>query len=420
MRDNKDTKIAKWDLASQRINLTIAKSLAAYLTHSCSLTELSLCSNELGDEGSKLIGVVLANNNSLTSLSLHGNNIGPDSGASIAEALKVNGLMAEVSLDGFALPVKALKGTDRVERLDLSHQGLGVASALVIASLIGVNNSLTECNLRGNDLRTEGWCAIFDALRDNRDNKIDKWDLDRESISSTIAKSMTAYVAVSDSLTSLNVCMEGITGNCARQLAATVISKHTLEIFCHISLKKLRANTLSSLDLSNKGISVTGALVLAEFLRTISGSLTSLNISSNGLGSEGSAAIAMALKVNRSLTSLVLYNNNIGAKGASALAEALIVNGSLTVLDLTGNLIGDTGSVAIAEALQVNSSLTSLNLKYNGIGSEGGVAGMAIVETLTLNGSLSSLNFGYNSLGADSKSQLRHAVQGRPCFDLTL
>ena len=46
-------------------------------------------------------------------------------------------------MDGFALPVKKLKGTDPVETLDLSGIELGVASAVVIASLICVNGGLT-------------------------------------------------------------------------------------------------------------------------------------------------------------------------------------------------------------------------------------------------------------------------------------
>ena len=49
-----------------------------------------------------------------------------------------------MNLDGFALPVKKLKGTDPVEMLDLSGKKLGVASAVVIASLISVNGALKQ------------------------------------------------------------------------------------------------------------------------------------------------------------------------------------------------------------------------------------------------------------------------------------
>jgi len=60
-----------------------------------------------------------------------------------------------VNLDGFALPVKKLKGTDPVEMLDLSGKNLGVASAVVIASLISINGALTVANLLHNQLDAE-------------------------------------------------------------------------------------------------------------------------------------------------------------------------------------------------------------------------------------------------------------------------
>ena len=43
------------------------------------------------------------------------------------------------SLDGHPLEIKQLKGTEPVETIDLSNKRLGVASAVVIASLIGSN-----------------------------------------------------------------------------------------------------------------------------------------------------------------------------------------------------------------------------------------------------------------------------------------
>ena len=53
-------------------------------------------------------------------------------------------LRLQVNLDGYALPIKKLKGTEPVESLDLSGKKLGVASTIVIASLISVNGSLTK------------------------------------------------------------------------------------------------------------------------------------------------------------------------------------------------------------------------------------------------------------------------------------
>ncbi len=50
-----------------------------------------------------------------------------------------------MNLDGHALPIKKLKGIEPLESLDLSNKLLGVASAIVIASLlIGVSGALTQ------------------------------------------------------------------------------------------------------------------------------------------------------------------------------------------------------------------------------------------------------------------------------------
>ena len=87
-------------------------------------------------------------------------------------------LRVQVNLDGYALPIKKLKGTEPVESLDLSGKNLGVASAIVIASLISVNGSLTSLDLSSNQLcgvtiggsgtyTADGITAIADALRVN-------------------------------------------------------------------------------------------------------------------------------------------------------------------------------------------------------------------------------------------------------------
>ena len=57
--------------------------------------------------------------------------------------------------------------------------------------------------MRNNSLDTEGWCAIFGALRDNKDNKLESWDLQSEDINVEIAKVLAEYVTASTALKSL-------------------------------------------------------------------------------------------------------------------------------------------------------------------------------------------------------------------------
>ena len=62
---------------------------------------------------------------------------------------------------------------------------------------------MKRIDLRANSLGTEGWCAIFAALRDNKDNKIESWDLSYQDINAEIAKVLAEYVSVSTAITSL-------------------------------------------------------------------------------------------------------------------------------------------------------------------------------------------------------------------------
>ena len=47
-------------------------------------------------------------------------------------------------VDGHALPIDELKGTKPTEKIDHSRKGLGVASAIIIASCIKENGVLKE------------------------------------------------------------------------------------------------------------------------------------------------------------------------------------------------------------------------------------------------------------------------------------
>ena len=52
--------------------------------------------------------------------------------------------------------------------LDLSSKGLSVPSAIVIASLIGVNAVLTKISLAHNQLGEEGTKSVCEALKSNK------------------------------------------------------------------------------------------------------------------------------------------------------------------------------------------------------------------------------------------------------------
>ena len=65
LRENPQNKISKWDLTSEGINPTIAKSLADYAAVSASLTSADFSFNHLGAEGAKALAPAIAGSASL-------------------------------------------------------------------------------------------------------------------------------------------------------------------------------------------------------------------------------------------------------------------------------------------------------------------------------------------------------------------
>ena len=194
-----------------------------------------------------------------------------------------------------------------------------------IADALRVNGALTALNLSSDCLKDEGVSAVCEAIQSNKETKLASLNFADNNIGPVGANAVAAMVAVTGGLTSLNLAgttsvdvgWNDITGNVAQELATVVLSKPTLEIFCNIPIKKLRADSLSELDLSGKGVGVPGALVLANLL-PVTGGLTSLNLSDNQLcgldhhGSgtytaEGITAIADALRVNGALTQVLAF-----------------------------------------------------------------------------------------------------------------
>jgi len=301
------------------------------------------------------------------------------SAASEADSILLRVPMVGNWVDGHSLPIKQLKGEEPVEAIDLSRRGLAVASAVAIANHISsntvtktlnlsdnlldadaakhlsnalaanqglvalelegnsispegarqlsraleANSTLQLLGLRGNDLRTEGWCAIFRALRDNKDNKIESWDLSGESISPEVVKVLAEYVSASTAVRSLNVGNNDIIGESAESLAKVVLEHKSLTDFCGIPLVSLRENTLEQLDLRRKGIGIPGAIVLSKLLPAAT-LLTTLRLDDNHLGTKGARLIGAALESqsNCKLKRLGVQNNGLDDAAKKLLKDA--------------------------------------------------------------------------------------------------
>lgn len=114
---------------------------------------------------------------------------------------------------------------------------------------------------------------------------------------------------------------------------------------------------LTSLDLSGNLLGAQGSAALAALLRRRDGHapplafLRCLNLASNQIRQGGCTEIASALRENATLQTLVLHSNGLQAGGATALAEALcapLAAGALTSLDVSNNAMDVKGVSAMA------------------------------------------------------------------------
>jgi len=236
-----------------------------------------------------------------------------------------------VNLDGYALPIKKLKGTEPVESLDLSRKGHRVASAIVIASLIGVNGGLTELSLAENKLGKEGTKFLCDALVGN--NTLKELDLSGEqtykgtvsNIGGTAgAKHVAKMLLVNGGLTKLSLRDNELGEEGTKAICEALEQNKTL--------KELGISGNRYTSSSNIGGSASVKHV--SKMLGVNGGLTSINLWGNMLGDEGWGAIFAAICGNKDSKIMSIYasDEHIGPAGVKLIAEALrtSVTGALT------------------------------------------------------------------------------------------
>ena len=128
---------------------------------------------------------------------------------------------------------------------------------------------------------------------------------------------------------------------------------------------------MTHLILGVNTIGDSGAVALAEALKSPATQLSYLHLERCRITSLGVEILAGALQTNQSLTHLTFSRSSISCS-ATALAEALQLNRTLTHLDPTRNQISDTEAIQLAQTLlDKYNTLAHLNLMFNKIGAEG-------------------------------------------------
>ena len=166
------------------------------------------------------------------------------------------------------------------------------------------------------------------------------------------------------------------------------------------------SNSIEDVRLVYNDFGVEGVRSMGHFLQNTS-NLTSLNITSNNIGSEGFNLLWRALRdspiemlscggcgiesieidgdhVPKNLTELIVFDNMINTDDCYELAKLLQGGHSmLNYLDLDYNSIDDEGITVLANALQNNTSLQNLDLRGNKFCDEGMVSLLKLVNDIS-------------------------------------
>jgi Ran GTPase-activating protein (RanGAP) involved in mRNA processing and transport len=307
--------------------------LAEALQTNRSLTELRLCANEMGGQGTAAVAAALRRNPHcrLLVLGLSENRIDLPTAAALAEAMRRSGAferleVSECSLtdEGLATLAAGISHSHSLQHLDLVRNSFGAAGAAALASAVATCPALTWLDVRHNKIGDEGLAALAPALQ---------------------------LVPVRLRTLMLSSC--GLTQSSAGPLAELIQSSRVLEY----------------LDIDGNSLETQGVAEIAAALQP-SSSLRVLRVRTVcGIGARGTAAVAAALSRGWKASKLRLQcggpTDSLGALALAAAMEELGSRCTLTSLSLSGRGMTAAGTLALVRAATHAPKLQSLDFELN-------------------------------------------------------
>ncbi|XP_074854067.1 NACHT, LRR and PYD domains-containing protein 12-like [Carettochelys insculpta] len=281
-------KVKKISLGCCRLTSACCEDLASALKTNQSLKELDLSGNKLGETGIKLLCKGLKHQNcSLQKLGLRGRSFTTTCASDLASVLAKNQSLTELDLSygqwgdaGVKQMFKALKNpTCKLQKIKLECCLLTSACCNDLASVLGINETLVELDLRNNELRDSGVKQLCAGLK--RENcKIQKLVLSNCSFTGTSCGDLSAILGKSQYLRELDLCYNKL-GDAGFRLLCNGLKQPACK------LQKIRLTGCGLTPACCEDLSV---------VITTNQSLTELNINLDALGDSGMKRLREGLK----------------------------------------------------------------------------------------------------------------------------
>ena len=227
--------------------------------------------------------------------------------------------------------------------IDLNGHGTYTAEGIqAIANALKGNGSLTTLIIYSNNLGDEGVGSIASALTESTASQLESIDLRNNNIGSKGAESLAAWLAVTGSLTSIDLSDNALFPN--GEVPSSSLIGDSLETGAKVRMNEVYDGELTVLKEANDEGNVhigdpTGIQAIADALR-VTGSLTSVSLLGNKFDVETASMLLKIKEEKPSLrtlcgltheeTELKYIDSDLGPADAMLLAPEISVMGSLT------------------------------------------------------------------------------------------
>lgn len=282
-----------------------------------------------------------------------------------------------------------------LQSLHLSHNLASSRGVLAILDALGRHVSLTSLSLAALPIGIEAK-SLAKALRGT--TRLQTLDLSATKID---AKAVTAIAEAltppwSPSLTSLNFARNSVGDE-----GAAALAKALLPTACEVDADGVPIRVEDSAgkplnhDHSDRMLLITE--VRGFGTEKCQGNLRSLDLQGNGIGAAGVKSLAKALERNTNLQSLVLSGNKVLDAGADAMATSIKKNTTLTSLFFHDGTIGLQGVTRFSEALSSAPHLDSTDAIFR-LGTTSGRGGRGSLDMSSLSSTNASELFSPRTL----------------------
>uniref|UniRef100_G1QDZ6 Uncharacterized protein n=1 Tax=Myotis lucifugus TaxID=59463 RepID=G1QDZ6_MYOLU len=306
--------------------------------------------------------------------------------------LKVLGSLRELDLSGNSLSCSAVQSLCdalkspccHLDTLRLVRCGLTNNCCKDLASMLGASPSLTELDLRQNDLGDLGLKLLCEGLRQPA-CQLRNLRLVRCGLTNNCCKDLASMLGASPSLTELDLgqndlgdlglkrLCEGLRQPACQLRKLRLVSCSLTNNCCKDLASMLGASpSLTELDLGQNDLGDLGVKLLCEGLRQPACQFRKMRLVRCGLTNNCCKDLASMLGASPSLTELDLGQNDLGDLGVKLLCEGLrqpacqLRKLRLVRCGLTNNCCQD-----LASMLGASPNLTELDLGQNDLGDLG-------------------------------------------------